>query len=41
MNRKILEPFIYALVIALSLLALGLIALAPGFLNSQVVYQAF
>lgn len=41
MNPKILEGLIYALVIVLSLVALGLIALAPGFLDTQVVYQGF
>jgi hypothetical protein len=41
MNPKILERLVYALVIALSLIALGLVALAPGFLDTQVVYQGF
>lgn len=36
-----LERFIYALVIILSLIVLGLVALAPGFLDSQVIYQGF
>jgi hypothetical protein len=41
MNRKILERLVYALVIVLSLIALGLVALAPGFMDTQVVYQGF
>jgi hypothetical protein len=41
MNRKILERVVYALVIVLSLIALVLVALAPGFMDTQVVYQGF
>jgi len=41
MNPKILEGLIYALVIVLSLVAIGLAAVAPGFLDTQVVYQGF
>jgi hypothetical protein len=41
MNPKILEGLIYALVIVLSLVAIGLVAVAPGFLDTQVVYQGF
>ena len=41
MNRKILERLVYALVIVLSLIVLGLVALAPGFMDTQVVYQGF
>ena len=41
MNPKILEQFVYLLVIVLSLVALGLVALAPGFMDTQVVYQGF
>jgi hypothetical protein len=41
MNPKILEQFVYILVIVLSLIALGLVALAPGFMDTQVVYQGF
>lgn len=41
MNPKILDRLVYALVIVLSLIALGLVALAPGFMDTQVVYQGF
>jgi|HubBroStandDraft_5_1064220.scaffolds.fasta_scaffold362232_2 hypothetical protein len=41
MTPQILEKLIYTLVIALSLIALGLVALAPGFMDTQVVYQGF
>lgn len=41
MNLKNLERVIYALVIILSLLVVGLVVLAPGFLDSQVIYQGF
>ncbi|HTR43350.1 MAG TPA: hypothetical protein VMH87_17190 [Pseudomonadales bacterium] len=41
MNPRILERLVYALVIVLSLIALGLVALAPGFMDTQVVYQGF
>ena len=41
MNPKILERLVYTLVIVLSLIALGLVALAPGFMDTQVVYQGF
>jgi hypothetical protein len=41
MNPKILERLVYVLVIVLSLIALGLVALAPGFMDTQVVYQGF
>jgi hypothetical protein len=40
-KSKIPERLIYAAVIILSLLVLGLLALAPGFLDTQVVYQGF
>ena len=40
-KSKVLERFIYALVIILSLIVLGLVAMAPGFLQSKVVYQGF
>lgn len=40
MNPKI-EGLIYALVIVLALVALALVAVAPGFVTSQVVYQGF
>jgi len=40
-KSKNLERLIYALVIILSLIVLGLVALAPGFLDSQVIYQGF
>ncbi len=41
MNPKILERFVYALVIILSLFMLGLLAFAPNFMDSQVIYQGF
>ena len=41
MNRKTTERLIYGLVIVLSLIVLGLMAFAPDFMNSQVVYQGF
>jgi hypothetical protein len=41
MNPKILERLVYTLVIVLSLIALGLVVLAPGFTDTQVVYQGF
>ena len=41
MKPKTLERLVYALVIVLSLILLGLMALAPDFMNSQVVYQGF
>lgn len=41
MSPKNVERFVYALVIVLSLIVLGLIAFAPDFMNSQVVYQGF
>jgi hypothetical protein len=41
MNPKTIERLVYALVIVLSLIALGLVALAPGFMDTQVVYQGF
>ena len=40
-KSKNLERFIYALVIVLSLVVLGLAALSPAFLDSKVVYQGF
>jgi hypothetical protein len=40
-KSKILERFVYALVIVLLLIVLGLVALSPGFLDSQVIYQGF
>ncbi len=40
--QPILERFVYALVIALSLAALWLVLNAPSsFLNARVVYQGF
>ena len=39
--HPLLEKFIYALVIILSLITLGLVVLAPGFMDTQVVYQGF
>ena len=41
MKPKTIERLIYALVIVLSLIILGLMAFAPDFMNSQVVYQGF
>jgi len=41
MNPQILERLVYALVIVLSLIALGLVALAPGFRETRVIYQGF
>jgi hypothetical protein len=41
MNPQILERLVYALVIVLSLIALGLVALVPGFMDTHVVYQGF
>jgi hypothetical protein len=41
MSPKILERLVYTLVIVLSLLVLGLMAFAPDFMNSQVIYQGF
>ena len=41
MKPKILERLIYALLIVLSLIALGLVTLAPGFMETQVVYKGF
>jgi hypothetical protein len=41
MKPKALEHLIYTLVIVLSLIILGLMAFAPDFMNSQVVYQGF
>jgi hypothetical protein len=41
MTPQILEKLVYTLVIVLSLIALGLVALAPGFMDTQVVYQGF
>lgn len=41
MNPKIVERFVYALLLILALIALGLIACAPDFMNSQVIYQGF
>jgi hypothetical protein len=38
---KIPERLIYAAVIILSLIVLGLAALAPELLDTQVVYQGF
>jgi hypothetical protein len=40
-KSKNLERCIYALVIVLSLIVLGLVVLSPGFLDSQVIYQGF
>jgi len=41
MNPKTVERLVYALVIVLSLIVLGLMAFAPDFMNSQVIYQEF
>jgi hypothetical protein len=41
MNPKTVDRLIYGLVIVLSLIVLGLMAFAPDFMNSQVVYQGF
>jgi hypothetical protein len=42
MNQsRILEYLVYAAVIALSLIVLGLVAFVPGFLDTQVIYQGF
>jgi len=41
MNPRTVEWLIYALVVALSLIIVGLMAFAPDFMNSQVVYQGF
>lgn len=38
---KILEYLVYAAVIVLSLIVVGLFVLVPGFLETQVVYQGF
>ena len=40
-KTKILERCVYALVVILTLIALGLVALSPAFLESKVVYQGF
>jgi hypothetical protein len=40
-KSKIPEHLIYAAVIILSLIVLGLFVLAPGFLDTQVVYGGF
>jgi len=41
MNPKILEHLVYTLVIVVSLIALGLVALAPDCTDTQVAYQRF
>ena len=41
MNPKTVERVVYALVIVLALIVLGLMAFAPDFMNSQVIYQGF
>ncbi len=42
MLQKMIERFIYALIIVLSLIALWLVFNAPAsFLNARVVYQGF
>jgi hypothetical protein len=41
MHPKTIERLVYALVIILSLAVLGLMAFAPDFMNSQVIYQGF
>ena len=41
MSPKTVERLVFALVIVLSLIVLGLMAYAPDFMNSQVVYQGF
>jgi hypothetical protein len=40
-KSKILERIVYALLIIFSLIAVGLVTLAPGFMNTHVVYQGF
>jgi hypothetical protein len=40
-KSKSLERLIYAVVIILSLIAVGLVAVAPDLLASKVVYQGF
>jgi hypothetical protein len=35
------ERLIYALVIVLSLIAVALVAIAPGFMDATVVYRGF
>lgn len=40
-KSKILERLIYALVVILSLIAVGLVALAPDMLASKLVYGGF
>lgn len=40
-QSKNLERLIYTLLIVLSLIAVGLVALAPNLLASKVVYQGF
>lgn len=40
-RSKNIEYLIYALVVLFSLIALGLVALAPGFMDTHVVYQGF
>jgi hypothetical protein len=41
MNQQTVERLVYALVIVFSLIVLGLMAFAPDFMNSQVIYQGF
>jgi hypothetical protein len=40
-KSKILERIVYALLIILALIAVGLVTLAPSFMNTHVVYQGF
>lgn len=40
-QSKILEYLVYSAVLVLSLIVLGLFALVPGLLETQVVYQGF
>lgn len=41
LKSKILEYTVYVVVIILSLIVLGLVALAPGLMDTHVVYQGF
>jgi hypothetical protein len=40
-KSKSLERLIYVLLIVLSLIAVGLVTLAPDLMTSKVVYQGF
>jgi hypothetical protein len=41
MTPKPIERLVYTLIIILALIAIGLVAFAPDFMNSQVIYQGF